>query len=307
VIDILIINYNCCQHLEQLLRSLTQNVQAVSSRRSHYTITVVDNSSEDESVNIVRQFPSVRVIARASNDGYAAAVNEGVEQTNNQDILLLNSDIMITPAEVAGLARVRERLGFQGILGPLHLESDGFPQLTWGEHPTFRAEFKRRELEHGLRLKRTWARKIALAMSCRTRQVGWISGSCMFFDRITYRKTGRWDENFFLYFEDIDWCLRARHKDIPIYHTPEIRVQHVHGASMLSNPVRSEVEYRRSQVYFTQKHFGSRRRFQVQIYVTGKYLIRFLLGKLSGTDRRTSMQILREVWKKPATPEKEVQ
>ncbi len=300
MIDIIIINYNCIAHLQSLLDALLNKEGYIPTRRTEFAITVVDNHSTDGSASMVEtQYPSVQLIPRPSNDGYAAAVNEGLAATRNREILLLNSDVVITPAQVGALVRIWERLEYPGILAPLHFEEDGFPQLTWGTKPNPATEKRRRQIDLAAENRESWARKTILAEACRTREVDWVSGSCMFFTRSTAQEIGPWDQNFFLFFEDIDWCLRAKEKGYSIYHTPETKITHIHGASMDEDPELTELEYRRSQCYFTKKYFGSLTLLQLRLYLTVKQIGRWLIGGRSGFDRGISYQILREVWRKP--------
>ncbi len=300
MIDIIIINYNCSKHLQELIQSLTQKPEGQYTRRTAFAITVVDNHSRDGSAAMVESlFPNVQLISRPENDGYAAAVNEGIASTRNHEILLLNSDVYIKPIQAASLSRIWERHDMNAIIAPLHLEPDGFPQLTWGDFPTAQAEAKRKQLEEGLYERKSWARDRALAECCRTREVAWASGSCLYFGRDAAEKIGPWDQNFFLYFEDIDWCLRAKEHGIPVIHTAEVHVYHEHGASVDSDPEGSEIEYRRSQCYFTQKYFGKRRLFLLRLYLSVKMLGRWSIGSWSGFERATSWQILKDIWSSP--------
>lgn len=301
VIDILIINYNASQHLQTLLDALIRSPKQAASRHADFVITVVDNASTDDSASMIEsRFPRVRLIKRENNDGYSAAVNEGIAATTNREILLLNSDIIITPNQLASLGRIWEREDFPGVLGPLHLEEDGFPQLTWGAFPTTKAERRRRRLERGLNRREPWARRQAMIEASRTREVDWLSGSCLFFSRSAARHIGPWDENFFLYFEDIDWCLRARDKGFRVTHTPEVQVKHIHGASMELDPDSSEIEYRASQCYFTRKRFGRWAFFKLRVYLTAKMLGRLFLGGWSGFSRGASWEILTNLWRTPS-------
>lgn len=300
MLDILIVNYNCSTHLQKLLETLLRSEEAIHSRRNRFMITVVDNNSSDTSAAMVEsRFPEVKLIVRAENDGYAAAVNEGLSSTTNREILLLNSDILITPAAVSKLVRIWERLDYPGILGPLHLEEDQFPQLTWGSFPTLKAEKRRREIDLAARNREAWVKRELLAESCKTREVDWVSGSCMFFARGTANDIGPWDQNFFLYFEDIDWCLRAKEKGYKIFHTAEVQVIHAHGASVEQDPDESEIEYRRSQCYFTQKYFGWFALLRLRLYLSVKMLGRWIIGPRSGFERWVSWEIFREIWRKP--------
>ncbi|MBN2326153.1 MAG: glycosyltransferase family 2 protein [Candidatus Omnitrophica bacterium] len=300
MIDILIVNYNCAGPLQKLLDALTAPPNAALTKRLRCQITVVDNASTDGSAGMVQnQFLAVQVIERPENDGYSAAVNEGLASTKGSEILLLNSDVLIQLETVAQLSRIWERLEFPAIIGPLHLEEDEFPQLTWGSYPTPKAEARRRRLDRALANREAWAKKAALAESCRTRKVDWVSGSCMFFPRSAAMEIGPWDQNFFLFFEDIDWCLRAKEKGLDVYHTSEARITHLHGASVDQDPDFAELEYRHSQCYFTKKYFGSLRLLQLRFFLTFKFMGRWLIGGRSGFDRSTSWQCFREAWRSP--------
>lgn len=298
MLDILIVNYNCVSYLQKLLDVLVRE-NNVLSRRKNFAITVVDNHSQDGSATMVEnQFPSINLIPNASNLGYAAAVNIGIASTKNREILLLNSDVYTTPAKITSMLRIWERLDFPGIVAPLHLEEDGFPQLTWGEYPTPQAEAKRRQLDRAAAEREFWVRQKLLADSCKTREVDWVSGSCMLFARSTIEDVGPWDQNFFLFFEDIDWCLRVKAKGYSIYHTSEVQIEHAHGASVDADPETAEIEYRQSQTYFTKKHLGSWNLFKLRCYLSSKQMGRWLIGSRSGFDRGVSYQIFRDLWRK---------
>jgi len=302
VIDIIIINYNNAKYLQELLQALINKESATLTRRAEYKITVVDNRSNDGSAAMVESvFPTVNLIQRAENDGYSAAVNEGLASTTNHQILLLNSDVLITPKQVAALSRIWERHDMNIILGPLHLEPDGYPQLTWGDYPSPANEARRKRLEAALTSRADWARQKVMSQACRTRGVAWVSGSCMFFARDAVDAIGPWDQNFFLFFEDIDWCLRAQEHEIPVVHTGEVHIQHEHGASVNLDPDTSEIEYRLSQCYFTQKYFGKWSLLWLRFYLTARMLGRMIIGGWSGYERGTSWQILKEVWRAPGT------
>lgn len=300
MIDIIIVNYNCAQYLQQSLESLTNDRDEYNPYFS-YNITVVDNASSDGSQTMVEsQFPDVNLVRCADNLGYSAAVNEGIASTQGSVILLMNSDVVVTPSSVGALYRIWKRMDFPAILGPMHYEEDGFPQQTWGGFPDSANELKRKQIEQAAAKRESWARRELLKEACRTRDVHWISGSCMLFARSTAKEIGPWDQNFFLFFEDIDWCLRAKKLDLRVIHTPEVRVTHAHGASVNADPDTAEIEYRFSQMYFTRKHLGSLAFWQRRGYLTVKNIWRWLIGGWSGFERATSFEILKDTWKTPS-------
>ncbi len=299
MIDIIIINYNCREYLQLSLDSLIKN-RDYSNHFFNYRVTVVDNASADGSQTMVEtQYPDVQFIACPENLGYSAAVNEGIASTEQSVILLMNSDVIMKPETVGGLYRVWKRLDFPGVIGPMHYEEDGYPQQTWGGFPDYAHEKKRQQLAYAARRRESWARRELLLQASRTREVTWVSGSCMMFSRTTAREIGPWDQNFFLFFEDIDWCLRANELGYSVYHTPEVRTTHVHGASVAADPETAEIEYRYSQMYFIRKHMGTLSFWEYRLYLTLKNLWRWFIGRWSGFERATSLEIIKETWKTP--------
>ncbi|HPA46524.1 MAG TPA: glycosyltransferase family 2 protein, partial [bacterium] len=116
-----------------------------------------------------------------------------------------------------------------GALGPLHRNSQGVPQQTFGKHPTLWNEWRRKCLEKNLRRGNARA-ATRFEKTCRgTREVAWVSGSCLLIAREALQAAGPWDEDYFLYFEDMDWCLRAQKAGYRVYHTGEVSVLHEHG------------------------------------------------------------------------------
>lgn len=299
MIDVIIVNFNCAHYLQQSLETLTKD-RDENNPYFYYFITVVDNASTDGSQAMVEsQFPDVKLIRCQENLGYSAAVNEGIRSTSLPVILLMNSDVIIKPNAVGALYRIWKRMDFPAIIGPMHYEEDGFPQQTWGGFPDAATELKRRQIDLASVKRESWAKRDMLKEACRTREVHWVSGSCMLFARTTVDDTGLWDQNFFLFFEDIDWCLRAKALGLSVIHTPEVQVTHAHGASVNADPDNAEIEYRFSQMYFTRKHLGTLAFWQWRIYLTGKNLWRWLIGGWSGFERGTSLTILKETWKTP--------
>lgn len=261
-------------------------------------ITIVDNASTDRRLSdIQRVYPRVDILCLEKNVGYAAAVNAGIQRLENGRVLLLNADVIVTPEKVEALERVASRLGFPTAVGPLHRYEDGTPQVTWGLFPTRRTEKRRQRLTKGCRDRDPQCIKEVTAEAMRTRDVNWISGSCMLIDRNSTGGEIPWDEQFFLYFEDIDWCQRVRLAGGRIVHTSEVVVIHRHGTSMENQPIVSEAAYRKSQMRYTAKYHGKTALWALRLYMTWKMLLSCLIGKLVfGINRRSAWAQLRAVW-----------
>jgi hypothetical protein len=99
------------------------------------------------------------------------------------------------------------------------------------------------------------------------RSAAWVSGACLMTSREVLEKTGGFDEKFFLYFEDIDLCYRIREQGFRVVFLPEARVFHAGGVSASGVPFFSRLEYRKSQLYFYEKHNSRLSQGLLKIYL----------------------------------------
>lgn len=208
---------------------------------------VVDNGSLDETVAIVRErFPHVAVIEGDVNRGFGAGCNLGVARTSGERVLLLNPDAAVTPGAIAALQAALAADRRLGAVGPLIRNPDGTPELSWGADPDLVSEWRRAREQHG--------RSPRPAPPQALSRVDWVSGACMLIRREAWAAVGGFDEDFFLYFEDCDLCLRLRRAGWGVAIAPDAEVNHVRGAS--AGRVEGQVKqwYRESQDRYYAKH-----------------------------------------------------
>ncbi len=247
---IIIVSYNTRDCLDACLRSL----HAPPPRCGH-TIVVVDNGSRDGSVAHVRAaWPAVQVIDAGRNLGYAAANNAAIRATDSELILLLNSDTLVPPGAVDRLVERLRAHADTAAVGPRLTDADGHVELSCGPPVTPWSEAWRK-LQGVLLARRVpglsgW---IAAAAS-RARFTDWLSGACLLVRRTDARAAGLLDERFFLYFEDVDFCLALRRRGRRIRFVPEVTVVHHRGRSGVGGSVGVRAAYRRSRIVFYRKH-----------------------------------------------------
>ncbi len=292
-LDIVITSYRTRDLLIACLDSLRQYAPAMPLR-----ITVTDNASDDGSVELVRErYPEVTLLTSDTNRGFGAATNRALRRLEHETVLLLNADTQVTPGCLDRLLAHFDRHPEIGMVGPAHVSPSGQPQLTAGPRPTPTSEIRRAWRHHQLRAAtHTTTNQTPLA-------VAWISGSAMLVRREVLRRAGLFDENFFLYFEDIDLCLRTRAAGYGVHHLSEAVVVHHGGASAAQCPAEAEYEYRRSQLYFWSRHGGPVTSRLVRAYVAGRslwVLVACSLGQRgpSGPARAAvQRRVLRLAWK----------
>ncbi len=230
-LSIVIVNYNTRQLLDDCLASL-----AVATIAPHSVETiVVDNASHDGSQTMVReQYPDVILIENEENLGFSTANNVGVRAANGRFILFLNSD---TRVDERALIEPLDYLQAHPRAGAItvYLEYPngdrdpdnhrGFP-TPWNAVCHFSGLSKL--FPHRPRFTGYFGSTLDMS---ETHAVDVIAGSFMMMPRDLFDKLGGWDEQYFFYGEDIDFCYRIREADYAIIYYPHVRVIHYKGAS----------------------------------------------------------------------------
>jgi GT2 family glycosyltransferase len=245
-----VVSWNTREELLAALRSLGTQAEPVA-------VVVVDNASADGSAAAVREaFPAATVVANAENVGFGRAANQGLRAAQTPYVLLLNSDAELRPGALAALAAVLDERPDVAIVGPRTRFADGAIQLSWGARPGLLAEWKQRRLVRGLESREGGALRHAEALAGREHEPDWLSASCWLARREALDAVGLFDEGFFLYWEDVDLCLRLRDAGWRLVFTPTAEVVHRQGVSKARSEGHALAEYHRSHLRFYRKHNG---------------------------------------------------
>ncbi len=254
-IAVVIVSYNVCA----ALRSCLQSLQRAGPWAE---VVVVDNASSDGSAAMVAAWPAaatdlpLRLLQLQENCGFGLAVNRAVAAVTAPFVLLLNPDTEL-PAGAAGrMAQLWAATPTAGAMGFRQVDGQGFWQLAVGPPPTFGSEWLRRALQRRLDARH---RRIAWGLDRwlrRPRPVGWVAASALLVPRQLFLQLDGFDARFFLYFEDIDFCLRLRQLGRQVIYEPRLTLVHHRGASAAHSPQLAGRAYRRSQLYFWDKHHG---------------------------------------------------
>ena len=249
------VNWNTREDLGQALASMLNSGPGVSAE-----VVVLDNASEDGSVEMVRErFPSVRVLEGEENVGFARGYNRAARGTEGRHLLMLNPDTIVRPGALERLVAFMDAHPRAGAAGPRLLNSDGSLQYSCRRFPRPLAAIFRNtvlgRLAPGNRftrdyLMRDWDHGEA-------REVDWISGAAMCIRREAWEEVGGFDEGYFMYEEDVDWCLRAHKAGWEIWYEPEATIVHRIGRSSDQRPTAMVVEFHRSMARFYREHYAS--------------------------------------------------
>ncbi len=216
-----------------------------------WEVIVVDNGSTDGTAKAIRaRFPRVTLIVSPTNLGYAAGNNLGLRRARGEVCILLNSDVWASPDALQALVDYLVAHPDVAAVSAGLRTADGRPQaFAFGDEPAPAYLLRR-----GLR--RLLGRGPLHDWAVDTPQdVDWVSGACLAVRREAMAQVGLLDEGFFLYFEDVDWCLRMRRAGWRVVYHPGIPVIHLGGAS---EPGRSAANrrYYASLARFYAKHYG---------------------------------------------------
>ncbi len=276
-LSIVIVNYNSSPFLKRCLTSLYQ-----SNPSTPFEVLMVDNSSPDDSVGMVRrEFPQVILIENRENIGFARANNLALQRCLGDLVLLLNPDTVLLPGSIDTLVKVMQRDKGVGILGCRLLNEDGTLQLSWGRMVNLTNEFWQRltsrRYEKGGRLIKQYLEK----KSRQPHHPHWVTGACMLARREALEEVGNFDQNFFMFLEDVDLCHRIRKRGWEVMYTPSAEVIHLRGKSMETDRKRAMKAYRKSQLYFYRKHYGWGRWTMLKLYLIGKFTLSMLASRLA--------------------------
>ena len=278
-VSVIIINWNTRKLLETCLESLDGSCVAHSQE-----VIVVDNNSSDGSQAIVRQkFPQVKLICNASNVGFAHGNNQGIKASCGRYVSLVNSDVKVLPGCHDKLVEFMDANLAIGIAGPRVLNGDRTLQSSCRRFPglwnnvcdafAFRRFFPKSGFfagEHMLYFKHD--REIFPDV---------LVGCFLFARAKAVKEFGLLDEDFFMYGEDIDWCLRCWRSGWKIAFYPGAEAIHYRGGSSSVDPIRFAVVLQRARQQFWKKHYSVIERFGLACLLATENTLRWLLNAVS--------------------------
>lgn len=251
MLSVIIVNWNTRALLQACLDSLAPSIQHDCTE-----VLVVDNASSDNSVQMVKQhFPWVRLLVNQENVGFGAANNIAYRQARGEVVLFLNQDTLVPAGTLAALLEILADHPQVGALGPRVLNPDGTPQASIHPRPTLLREAWR--LLHLDRLYPVSQYPAGWLTGNRERLVDVLMGCCMLVRRQILEQVGLFDEQFFMYSEEVDLCERIRRAGWGILYTPRACITHFGGQSTSQAADAMFLELYRNKVKFFRKHYGA--------------------------------------------------
>lgn len=257
--SVIIVSYNNLDLLKKCLASL------YATHLDEMEIIIVDNNSDQNVIEFLEKQDEISLIKNTSNVGFGKANNQAARLAKGQFIVLLNNDTTV-PKDFFEKAELffKKHTDFQ-IMGPLVLSPDGLPQPTFYNNDYYRQlicpSFVFRKFVKTLSFGKDTSEKKELLYKfsykysfVSTHEVDSLSGVCMFIKRDVYENIGLFDENYFMYVEDLDFCLKVKRNNYKLAFSPEIMINHYIKEIKNKSSV-SWYTYNNNIKYFFRKNF----------------------------------------------------
>ena len=256
-ISVIIVNYNVRPFLEHALASVTKALGGLSGE-----VLVVDNASDDGSVDMLREkFPGVKLIVNENNVGFARANNQAARESLGEYLLFLNPDTVVQENTLRVMMDFFGQHPEAGLAGCKILNPDGTLQLACRRSfPTPWVAFtKIVGLAAMFPRSRMFARyNLTFRNPDETCQVDAVSGSFLFARRSVFENVGGFDEDFFMYGEDLDFCYRVKKNGLKVYYVHSTQIIHYKGESVRRSDIDDVKLFYEAMRIFVRKNISRR-------------------------------------------------
>jgi GT2 family glycosyltransferase len=252
-VAVLIVNFHVYDDLARTLCSLAPQLAPDDE------VVVVDQESDTARVGaLAAAHRRVRFLPRADNLGFAAGVNLAARATSAPYLLLLNPDTIVDEPLLRPLEAWLATHPDTAVLGPRVLDADGTVQASARRFPGPTTALAGRSTWLTRAFPGNWLsrRNLPGREADAPMDVDWVAGSCFLTRRDVFDRLGGLDEQFFLYWEDADYCRRATRAGFRVVYLPTVRVRHIGGRSATLDPTHAVRAFHRSALHLYRKHGG---------------------------------------------------
>lgn len=273
-LSIVIVSYNTEKLLDDCLSSLIRSL-----RDAPFTteILVVDNISKDGTREMLRKkYPEVITILNNENIGFGRANNQGIRKAKGKYVLLLNSDTVIRKNGIDKL------YGFAcqnptSFVGPKLLNTDNTPQTSCGPFFTLPVVFAALFLKGDVTGLTRWSPDTA-------KQVDWVSGACLMGPKKLFMDDLLFDEDIFMYMEEVDLLMRARKKGYRTIFYPGSTIVHLGAGSSTNKKTGPVLNIYKGMLFLYRKHYSPLSVWMLRMLLKKKALISSAVGYLTGNE-----------------------
>ena len=227
-LSVVLVSYRCAGHLRQCLAGLHANRADVDLE-----VLVIDNASGDSTPDVAATAPGVTLVRRPTNDGFAVAANVGLRRARGGAVLVLNPDTVVPRGTLRACLDELWAHPEVGVLTPRVLDATGRldPRCHRGFPTAWSSFCFLSRLDRLLPGPATGGYLKRYLPESEPADVDAVSGAFMLMPMHALRQVGGFDQQFFMYAEDIDLCVRFRHAGFTVRYWPGAHVVHVGGGS----------------------------------------------------------------------------
>ena len=248
-VSIIIVTLNGGRMLLDCVDSVFASTKGIT-----FEVIVVDNGSTDNSIDeLAKRYPEIKLIRNGGNLGFAKAVNMGIDVSAGRYLCLLNNDTRVKEGTFESLVVLLNNKKDCGIVAPQLLNEDNSKQHSFDNIPTIATVLLNKSLLRIL-FPHKYPSKIQEVET--SIEVETVIGACMMVKREVINKIGKLDEDYFVFLEETDLCLKARRAGWKIFFVPQAEVYHLQGQTKRRHLARAKVEYTDSLLTFFYKNKG---------------------------------------------------
>ena len=273
-LSIIIVNY----HQSSLLRDSIESIH-LTVKKIQFEVIVVDNSSKDKGLkSVIDQFPKTLLIKNTTNSGFACANNQGARIAKGDFLLFINPDTIMKKGAIEAMLEYIRSDASIGIVGPKVLNPDGTIQYSCRKFPTiWSGLFNRYSLMTRLFPNNRYSTDYLMSNYDHnsTRTVDWVSGCCILVPSSIFKNTNGFDENYFLFIEDVDLCQTMKKKNYRVDYLPNVQIFHKISSSNARLAPQTIIKRHKGMIYYYKKH--NKTNFLAQWAVISLVMIRCLI------------------------------
>lgn len=283
IVALSIVEYNTKDLLRDCLKTIFSQ-----KWQNQVEIWVTDNASKDDSILMVKkEFPEVKLIESKKNLGFGAGHNLVFKKANADYFLILNSDTKMGAGVIDEMVAFLEKNPDCAIASCKILGFDGHLQPNGGDLPFGLALFSWLFNLELFGFKKASFHRNDKSYYQNAHKVGWVSGNFMMIKKEVLKKIGFFNEDYFMYFEDVEFCYRAKKAGFEVWVNPNVNILHLSGGSQDDPKLRQWSGEFRGLILFYTKQFGVVTGLLIRLLVYISIVLRgiafALIGKLSYT------------------------
>ncbi|MSP11886.1 MAG: glycosyltransferase family 2 protein [Chloroflexi bacterium] len=262
ILTVAIVTYNRESFIDGCLQTVYGNLGFLED--SEVEVIVVDNGSTDNTLGLLaKKFPAVRVIALQSNMGLTKGVNTALQYARGDFFLLLDSDTELDADVIRCLLDFMKSHPRAGVVGPKLVYADGTEQGASKAFPTPAAAFfGRKSLLTRVFPQNPFSRRYLISKYISATgpyPVDSTSAACMLVRQTAIAQTGGMDQDFFMYWGDVDWCRVMKEHGWEIYVVPSARVVHFESQTIMKQRPQAIIGFHQGVYQYYCKHHAKSR------------------------------------------------